>query len=231
MRIAVMQPYFFPYIGYFQLIAAVDKFVFYDDVNYINRGWINRNNILINGKATLITLPLKKASQNKKINDIEIAMGSTEEKLLKTISMSYKKAPYFENAFELIQRIFEKPSTTIADFNLNQIKIISKYLNIETELVPSSSVYDNRHLNGPERIIDICCKENADWYVNPIGGFDLYDRDSFNTRGIRLSFIKPTLVQYNQFNIPFVPWLSIIDILMFNGTKNIKQMLKQYQFV
>lgn len=232
MKIGVMQPYFFPYIGYFQLIAAVDRFVVFDDVNYINRGWINRNNILVGGKSVLMTLPLKEASQNKKIHEIDITSDvKLIDKLLKTIMMNYKKAPFFEPAFALIQQIFSGTSSSIAEFNTIQLNSICRYLKIDTHVVTSSRIYNNTHLKGQERIIDICAQEAANVYINPIGGVDLYERNRFEENGIQLFFIKSQMIEYVQFDNLFIPWLSIIDLLMFNSVDQIRQILKQYQLV
>lgn len=230
MKIAIMQPYFFPYLGYFQLIAAVDKFIIYDDVNYINKGWINRNNILVGGKPTLITLPLKEASQNRRIYEIDISPEKkVVDKLLKTLVMNYKKAPYFEPVYALIQQIFSNTSCSIAEFNLNQITSICTYLEINTQIIPTSRPYDNHQLKGEERIIDICIRERAEVYINPIGGVELYDSRKFEENGIKLFFIESPMIEYSQFNQPFVPWLSIIDVLMFNSVDQTSQFIKQYQ--
>lgn len=232
MKIAIMQPYFFPYLGYFQLVAAVDKFIVFDDVNYINRGYINRNNILVGGKSVLITLPLQEASQNKKIYEINItADKKVVDKLLKTLVMNYKKAPYFEPVYALIQQIFSNSLCSIAEFNFIQLTSIGRYLEIDTQISPSSRRYDNHQLKGEERIIDICNQEKADVYINPIGGVELYDRKQFESNGIQLFFIKSLMIEYPQFNHPFVPWLSIIDVLMFNSVEQTRQILKQYQLV
>lgn len=232
MKIAIMQPYFFPYIGYFQLIAAVDKFVIYDDVNFINRGWINRNNILVGGKPLLITLPLKEASQNKKILEVLVTNDNNSvEKLLKTIAMNYKKAPYFDQVYELIRRIFTISSISVSELNLIQIKTICNYLVMDTEIIPSSVPYSNHQLKGQERIIDICIQEKADTYINPIGGLELYERSKFEAAGIELFFIKSLPIEYRQFNHSFVPWLSIIDVLMFNDIEKVRGYLQNYELI
>jgi len=232
MKIAIMQPYFFPYIGYFQLISAVDKFVIYDDVNFINKGWINRNNILVGGKSVLITFPLKESSQNKKIHDINTIRDiKVIEKLLKTISTNYKKAPYFDQVFEMIHQIFMTVSSSIAEFNLLQLKLVCNYLEITAQFVNSSSLYNNDNLKGEERIVDICIQEKAEIYINPIGGVELYNKNSFKKNDIKLLFIKSQEIQYKQFKNPFVPWLSIIDVLMFNSVEQTKEILKKYQLV
>lgn len=227
-----MQPYFFPYLGYFQLINAVDKFVIFDDVNYINKGWINRNNILVNDKAFMITLPLKEASQNKKILEIGIGQDSKAmDKLLKTIAASYKKAPYFEPVFKLIQSIFSGSTKSIAEFNFIQLKTLCDYIGIQTHIVQSARIYNNDELKGQQRIIDICVREKADEYINPIGGTELYDRKMFAEKRIQLYFLKPDLEKYVQFDQPFIPGLSIIDILMFNNAEQTKKMLSQFQLI
>ncbi len=232
-KIAIMQPYFFPYIGYFQLIAAVDKFIIYDDVNFINRGWINRNNILVNGTAQLIQVPLVGASQNKLINEVELIKEMKwKAKLLRTIEQSYKKAPQFLSTFELIQTLFDKEHSHISDFNVNSIQVVSKYLGIDTQIVPSSSHYQNKYLSGQNRILDICLKENANHYINPIGGVDLYDRGLFKKSNITLNFIQPKALPYPQKITTFVPFLSVIDILMNCELNYIKTtLLKTYELI
>ena len=227
-----MQPYFMPYIGYFQLINAVDKFVLLDDVNYINRGWINRNNILVNGKSNLFVVPLQDASQNKHINEIEIVDESKwKTKLLKTIELSYKKAPYFSSVYSIIDGIINSSHSNISDFNYFALVSICNYVGIETEIVPSSSAYKNAHLKAQDKIIDICLAENASVYINPIGGTELYDKNAFIGKKIELFFIKSGQVQYLQFVNEFVPWLSMIDVMMFNNVERIKGFLNLFQLI
>lgn len=123
MKLAVMQPYIFPYIGYFQLVSVVDKFVFYDDVNFINRGWINRNRILINSSANYFTVSLNKASQNMLINEVQVLNGSLS--LVKTMEMAYKRAPYFNEIMPLIHQIFVTEYNLISDMAIDSVKLIS----------------------------------------------------------------------------------------------------------
>jgi hypothetical protein len=232
MKIAVMQPYCFPYIGYFQLIKAVDKFVIYDDVGFINRGWINRNNILVNGSSYLFTIPLEGASQNRKINEINIhTENKWRVKFLKTIEMSYAKSPCFHEVYEMLRRLIMADFRTIAEFNLASIRAITSYLNIETNFVVSSSRYCNTHLNGQKRIIDICLKEEAKEYINPIGGEGLYKAEEFIKSNLILRFIKTTDFRYSQFDNKFVPYLSIIDILMFNSKDDLARILECHELI
>ncbi len=232
MTIGIMQPYIFPYIGYFQLINAVDKFIVYDDVAYINKGWINRNNILVGGKASLFTLPLVNASQNRLIRDIEVDnLPVWTKKFLRTIEQSYKKAPFYNETLEILAEVFQSEPANIAELCTKSLKTTCTYLGIKTELVDSSVVYNNQHLKAQERILDICKQENADHYINPSGGMVIYDKQLFADNKILLNFIKSKPVHYNQFKNEFVPWLSMIDILMFCPVDAIQQYLKEFELV
>jgi hypothetical protein len=229
MKIAIMQPYLFPYIGYFQLINAADKFVILDDVNFINRGWINRNRILVQDKAHLFTVPLREVSQNKLIKDLQISeQNNWKAKFTKTIEMNYRKAPFFDDIYNVLKDIIDSNKTLLNSFILYSILKINDYLGIKTPIVDTSSIYENQSLKGEERIIDICLKEKAKIYINPIGGKDIYSKDKFLSKGISLHFLKPEFVTYKQFDNEFVPWLSIVDVLMFNSRAKVKNMLNDY---
>ncbi|WP_025763969.1 WbqC family protein [Dyadobacter tibetensis] len=232
MTLGIMQPYIFPYIGYFQLIRAVDKFVVYDDVNFINKGWINRNRILVGGQAHQFTIPLKEASQNKLILEIEISKDqSWKKKLLKTLQQSYQKAPYFDSVYPVIEEIIQAPHTTIAQLTVSALERLCKLMQIDTEIVPTSTLFNNTHLKGPDRILDICKQVEADRYINAIGGMELYDKKRFQEEGIGLAFIKSKPISYQQLKNEHIPWLSIIDILMFNEQKELNGFLDHYELV
>lgn len=228
-----MQPYVFPYIGYFQLINAVDEFIIYDDVNYINKGWINRNNILVAGKESLFSIPLKGASQNKKIRDIFTENKTIwAGKLLKSITYSYKKAPYFEEVFPLLEAMAgDEVTEPVSVFNMRNIQAVSNYLGITTKLIPSSTIFNNEVLKGQYRIIDICKQSGADHYINPPGGISLYEPELFEQQNIKLNFLKTKPVSYKQFSNQFVPDLSMIDVLMFNSKTEIAEKLLQYELL
>ena len=232
MKVGIMQPYFFPYIGYYQLMNAVDKFVILDDVNYINRGWINRNRILINGEPKLISMPLKDASQNKLINEIEIANDQKwREKLLKTLQYNYKKAPFFHDVVLLVEKIILNKEQNLSTFIFTSIIAINKYLEIKTFIEPSSAKYNTKHLKAEQKILNICFQENATTYINPIGGTDLYSKQLFKDHNIELFFIKTKEVTYNQNGNIFIPWLSIIDVMMFNSVEDVTKMLNNYGLI
>lgn len=230
MVLAIMQPYFLPYIGYIQLVNAVDKFVLYDDVNFINRGYINRNNLLMNGQPLLFTIPLQNASQNRLIREITLTEDkSWQKRLLKTVEQSYRKAPHFETIYPIFTEILAYESDNVGDYCRNALQRVCDYLEIGTEIVPTSSIYRNTHLKAQERILDICRQEKASHYINPQGGMELYDRNIFAENGIKLSFLKAKLTPYPQFKAPFVPALSILDVLMFNTVYEVRELLNDYE--
>ncbi len=234
MKIAIMQPYFFPYIGYFQLMNAVDKFIFFDDVNYINKGWINRNRILINGQENLFTIPLKNGSQNTKIINIELQVDEKwKTKFLKTIKHAYSKAPYFEIGYSIISQVISIKSKLLIDWHIKSFRLINHYLGIETVLISSCKSYDNQHLKGQHRIIDICKIEWAKQYINPIGAIDLnlYNKSDFKKNHIDLLYIKNDNITYKQFNNTFIENLSMLDLLMFNSKNELKTILKKYTLI
>lgn len=232
MTIAVMQPYLFPYLGYFQLIHAVDRFVIYDDVNYIKKGWVNRNNLLEGTASSLFTVPLLAASQNKKINEIEVSdEGGWQDKLMRRVNMNYGKAPHFSTVVSLIEDGIRRKGLSIASYNEAILRDVTSYMGLDTTIIGTSAGYDNSELKGPERILDICQQEGAEHYINPVGGMELYDRPSFQEKGVRLSFLRSQLPAYQQAGAPFVPGLSIIDVLMYNDAAQIRTMLDQYELL
>jgi hypothetical protein len=230
MKAAIMQPYLFPYIGYWQLIQAVDVFVIYDDVNYIMRGWINRNNILEHGSRKLFTLETRGASQNKLIN--QISVGGNTETLIRTLYQNYKKAPYFDQVISLLSDLLLSNDKNLAQFLSTAIRRICSYLMIDTKLIVSSQAFNNTNLKSVDRVIDICKQLNASEYVNAIGGKGLYSKEVFADKGIQLFFIESNPIAYAQFgNGLFIPNLSIIDVMMFNSPETIHEFAASYRLV
>ncbi len=229
MKLAVMQPYLFPYIGYWQLINAVDYFVIYDDVNFIKKSFINRNSVLVNSESKLITLELLGASQNKQINEIEV--GNNSEKVLKTIELNYKRAPYFESAFPVFNKVLRNNEKNLAKYIGFSLINISEYLGIKTKFLYSSNIKKNNDLTAHEKILEIAKILKASHYINPIGGKNIYDKDIFAKKNIDLSFLSPSFIEYKQFNDKFEPNLSIVDIMMFNNKKEIASSFLRYELI
>lgn len=229
MKIAIMQPYFVPYIGYFQLISAVNKYVIYDDVNFISKGWVNRNNILLNGERHLINLLLLGASQNKIIKDIKVQPN--QNKLFKVIENAYKKAPYFDEIFPVILRIIQFENRELGQFLWNSISELCRYMLINTELILSSTIIKDNSLKSQAKILHICEILGTEKYFNSIGGQALYNKDDFKKKNIELEFLDTLITPYPQFKNDFVPSLSIIDVLMFNSLERVRIMLNEYKLV
>ena len=232
MKVAIMQPYLFPYIGYWQLINAVDKFVILDDVNYIVRGYINRNSILLNGKPYKFTIPIKKASQNKLIKEMKLSFDKKEkDRFLSTVYNAYRKAPYYKRVESILKEIVYFDEEDLTNYIYHSLKVITSYLGISTEILISSKIEKDDSLKAQERIIEICKKLQTDMYVNPCGGRSLYRQERFQQENIRLYFLdtKSDEIVYSQGTEDFVRSLSIIDILMFNDVNKIKEFLKEYE--
>ena len=233
MKIGIMQPYFMPYIGYFQLLNSVDKFIFLDDVNFIKSGWINRNRILLNNKEYLFTIPLKDASSNRLIYKTEINQNlfpKWKRKFLLSIQYSYSNAPFYNETYDLICYIFDKKHTFISSLSIASIEAISNYLEISTIFETSSTNYSRSMGEEKDaRLIEICKLNEASTYINPSGGKTLYDKLYFKKHDIELFFIENEITPYNQFKTPFIGGLSILDVMMFNSTRDIKKMLTKYK--
>jgi WbqC-like protein family len=230
MKTAIMQPYFLPYIGYFQLIHAVDQFVIYDNIQYTKKGWINRNRILQNGKDEFITLPLKKDSDFLNVCQRELADGFSIEAAttLRKIGSLYRKAPQYDVVFPLLEQLYTYPNRNLFDFIHHSVLEICRYLGINTPIIASSTVPIDHQLKSEDKVIALCKALNTKMYINPIGGLDLYSGAHFEANGIQLYFQKARMIEYQQFNHAFVPWLSILDVMMFNHKSAIQEMLNHY---
>ena len=232
MKLGIMQPYFVPYIGYWQLMNAVDKYVIYDDVNFIKGGWINRNRILVNGEVKYFNIPMLGASPYKHINEVGV---NNDDKLidknLRIIEGGYKKAPYYEAVYPLIREMLTCKKENLALYITNSFKIISKYLDIHTEFIISSELKKDCSMKGQEKVLSICSILGATEYYNAIGGQQLYSYSDFQKQGISLKFLQTQEIVYEQFQNEFQPNLSIIDVMMFNSVEQIQQMLQKYTLV
>lgn len=224
-----MQPYFFPYIGYFQLIKSVDRFIFFDDVQYIRHGWINRNRILKPGEGwQYIIAPLQKHSQGELIKNINLADGTEwRERIIRQLEHYKKKARYYNVAIELVKSCFDLRDSKMAQFNAGCIETICKYLGISLKVEMSSKMnFDYANIESPgEWAFKICEQINAKEYINPLGGKELFDKTKFQSSGMKLSFISPVIVPYDQRRGEFESGLSIIDVLMFNGPEATRSMI------
>ncbi|GHV70715.1 hypothetical protein FACS189420_2960 [Bacteroidia bacterium] len=225
MKLGIMQPYFLPYIGYFQLINAVDVFVVYDNIKYTKKGWINRNRFLLNGKDTLFTIPISKDSDFLDIKDRHIADNFDKKKIITQLKSSYSKNPEYQKVMPLVEDCILCMDNNLFDYIFYSLGIICTYLNIKTQFQISSQIDINHELKGQNKVLEICKKMNASVYINAIGGQELYSKEIFKNNGMDLKFIKSNGIEYPQFKHEFVPWLSIIDVMMFNSKEKISDYL------
>lgn len=226
MKLAIMQPYFLPYIGYFQLIAAVDVFVVYDNIKYTKNGWINRNRMLLNGSDAMFSLPLKKDSDSLNVVQRELAADFDRTKLLNQFKGAYGRAPYFAQTFSLLARIVRYDDANLFRYIHHSLTRLCENLDIKTEIRISSEVAIDHDLKSQDKVLALCQAVGADTYINSIGGMELYAKDDFQAGGIELNFIKSRPFEYPQFGAPFVPWLSIVDVLMFNPVDSVRECVK-----
>ena len=230
-KLALMQPYLFPYLGYFQLIHCVDEFVVYDDVQFIQRGWIHRNRILVHGRPSYIRLPLKSDASTLHINQRHFADSFDEDKklLLKQLQRAYARAPFFAETYGLVQQMFsDQDDRNVATFVEQSLLGICRHLGISTLFNRSSRLEDTSHLTGQESVIHIAETRSADLYVNLPGGHPLYDAELFARKSIALRFLEMNDIRYDQRQTEFIPGLSIIDVLMNNSRDRVRQLLDEF---
>lgn len=225
MKLAIMQPYFFPYLGYFQLINAVDLFIVYDNIKYTKRGWINRNRILQHGRETLLSLPLRSDSDSLHIRDRQIAADFQADKLLNKIEDSYRRAPHFLRAFPVLEAVLRYQDRNLFRFLHHSILQTCAFLKLGTRIAVSSHIPISPQLKGEDKVIALCEQSRAGVYVNAIGGTGLYSRQRFQDRGMELRFIRSAPFEYQQFGGQFVAGLSVIDAMMFNSVDSIRAYL------
>ena len=228
MKVAIMQPYFFPYIGYWQLINAVDKFVIYDNIKYTKKGWINRNQILANNKAKIFTAPIQKDSDFLDINQRYISDSWDKSKMLNLIKSSYSKSPQYKKVIPLIEKCLLVEDKNLFNFLYVNLINVLDFLEIKTDIIISSTLDIDHNLKSQDRVIATCKKLRATQYINPQGGISLYNKLDFKKHKLDLKFLFSDQITYKQHSDRFLPWLSIIDILMFNETTTIKKFLQQF---
>lgn len=223
-----MQPYFMPYIGYFQLIAAVDLFILYDNIKYTKKGWINRNRYLRNGAPAILSLPLKGDSDYLDVRQRTISAGFDRRSLLNRMAQAYRRAPMFAEVFPLIEAAVLKDEPNLFRYIHHSLTALLGYLGISTRIVPSSAVPIDHSLRRQEKVLALCRQVGATTYVNAIGGRELYSPDAFGAQGIELQYLRSSPIEYKQFQHDFVPQLSIIDVLMFNAGEQTRDYVRRH---
>jgi len=232
-KIAIMQPYFLPYIGYWQLITSVDEFIVYDNIEFTKKGWFNRNRIIDGDHDRLFTIPIKKDSDYLPVVERYLSDDSQKEitRILRVIQMTYKKAPQFDKVYPIIELCFLHEERNLFNFIHNSLTNVCNYLNISTKITVSSELPIDHSLKAEEKVIALCKSTGANIYINAIGGLELYDKTRFAKADLDLKFIKTRPIEYSQFSTAFVPWLSIVDVLMFNDKQYVQKLLLEYDLL
>lgn len=232
MLLVIHPAYFFPYLPYFQLLHAADRFLFLDDVTLIRRGWANRNRVLMAGQPTYLTIPLEGASQNRRVDETKIFEGTDwRRRIRRTVQRCYQRAPFYARGAALLDEVLDTPADSITDLARTSVLRTCQLLGVEVEVARTSQRHPAGDLRGQARMIEICKREGATTYLNAAAGRHLYDRPSFDQAELELRFLQPGSIEYDQRRPGFVPGLSILDVIMFNDLPQIASMLERYQVV
>ena len=228
MKLAIMQPYLLPYIGYFQLVAAADVFVVYDNIKYTKKGWINRNRMLENGQDAMFSVPLRQGSDALDVCEREIAADFDAGKLLARFTGAYRRAPFFDETLPLLDAVLRHPQRNLFDFLHHALVRTCAHLGLQTQIRVSSTVPIDHGLKAQDKVLALCEALGAGTYINAIGGTELYAAADFQARGVELRFLRARPLEYPQLGNAFVPWLSIADVLMFNPLAEVQQLVRTH---
>jgi WbqC-like protein len=228
MRLGVHQPYLFPYLPYYQLLFAVDRFVAHDDATWIKGGWINRNRALSAGRPSYFTIPVHRVHSTTPIDAVEIAPGAWRETMMRRLEQSYRTAPFRDVVLTMFDRAVTS-SSLVADVAISSLEAVRDYLGYSVPIVRARGRYPQQELRGQSRVIAICRAEGATEYLNAAGGSALYDRHAFREAGVTLRFLRPLLPPYDHGSMDFVPGLSIIDVLMYNSVDQARRMMDAFE--
>lgn len=231
MRTAVvMQPYFFPYLGYFQLVAASSVFVYFQDASYIKGGWINRNRVLVQGRPHVFTVPIEKASSHRTIEATNIANAQDwRSHFVRLLEQAYARAPFRDRVLNLVSNVVYSTTSSIGRLAEESVRAVCAYVGFVPQWRQSHEFQFSDSPRGAARIKRICQALEAERYVNAPGGKALYDAQDFQRAGIELRFLRPVLPEYEQTGGAFVSGLSIIDVLMFNSPEVTRTWMEAYE--
>lgn len=232
MIVALMQPYFFPYIGYFSLMAAADVFIAYDNVQYTRPGWINRNRILRDGAPDWWTAVVADAPHTLDINQRHYRdWPAQRRRLIDLVAQRYRRAPHHVSGLALIEQALPADEDNVARCNTRLLSTLAGALGLGCRIERASDLPHDVKARGVDRVLSICAARGASTYVNSPGGMALYRTADFASRGVALRFVQPEPEPYPQASQPFVPWLSIVDALMHLPLPDVATRVRQYRLV
>jgi len=226
-----MQPTFNPWLGYFDLIDYVDKFIFLDTVQLTRRSWQVRNKIKVNGKEYMFSLPLTKTKHrdNEIICDAKLSNPMLiKNKLYNLLQQSYQKAKYFSEVDSLIKNIVLYDTDFLSDYNINIIKHIVAKLNIKTQIVILSKTDYKQQESKGDLILDICNYFDTTEYISPFGSKEYLDKVSskFKTNNVNIYYQYYNHPIYTQLGDEFIPYLGVFDLLYNEGFENSAKIIR-----
>ncbi len=237
MKVGIMQPYTFPYLGYFQLINYVDKWVVFDDAQFISKGWVNRNRILhpdIKKEWQYFTVPVKKHSRESRIKAVEINEEKPwRDEFLGKLTSYKKKAPFYAETVEFIGDCISFNGGSLSEWIIYTLENTCAYLNIpfDHSVFSETEMSTDNVQHAGQWALEIADTLGADEYVNPPGGYTIFNENEFQEKNIELKFLKPDLIPYVQRRDGFVPGLSIVDVMMWNDKDKIHRLLTDFEIV
>lgn len=228
-----MQPYFFPYMGHFSLVAACEKWVVFDDSQYTSRSWMNRNRVLHPSAGwSYINLPVHKTGLNSKIKDVLVVDKKDSWLRVRAQLAHYKnKAPFYNQVLSIVDEAFSVESHRLVDINVSSIKSVCRYLNVAFDYTISSRVnFDYSTVREADDWAFVITRQmGGEQYVNPSSGRHLFSRKKYIEGGIDLLFheFEPFVYDCGQFK--FESSLSILDVLMWNTVESVRSGLSCFK--
>lgn len=226
-RVVLMQPYFLPYLGYYQLLGAADLFISYDTAQFIKNGWIERNRYLLDGEPKWFGIALEKSSHTLPIHDKRISQGFHYPQVLEKLKHAYRKAPYVQQVLPWLAQLLEQPASSIAELNLRVLRASCALIELDTPIIAASALAPGAGVSGQARVLELMAATGATHYLNPAAGAFLYEAEEFAKAGIELELLHAELSPYPQQGQDFVPGLSLLDALMFNPPELVGEWARQ----
>jgi hypothetical protein len=224
MKGTILQPTYLPWIGYFEMIDSTDIYIVFDHVQFEKKSWQQRNKIKTSNGVIWLSVPIKREKRETRICDIKISYdhGNPLEKHWRTITLVYKKAPYFNEYRSIFEKIYSKEYNHLSDLNVAIIKKICNVLGIKTKIVLSSMLnLNDKNMGKTEKVVNLCKKVDITHLYDAKGAKEFIDDSIFHKEGISITFQHFEHPVYKQLWGNFIPYLSVIDLLFNEGDKSL----------
>jgi hypothetical protein len=230
--VAIMQPFFFPYLGYFSLMKHTDNWIVFDDIRYSNQAWGNRNRILKHPEGwAWINVPVKDHKRETFYSNILIQNEiNWKRKIINQFEYYKIHAPFYKDVLKIIQEVFSEDFSHLVDLNIHAMKKVCEYLKIDFKYTKFSEM--NLGINSVQHpgqwALEICKAIKSTNYVNPCEGHPIYDKKEYDDAGISLQFIINRVSPYDQKRAEFEARLSIIDVMMWNSVERVNELIDDF---